>query len=373
MRSADLFDSLGLSRVVNAAGTLTAFGGCRARPSVAAAMAAASGRFVDLDALLKASGVHLAKCIGAEAALVTAGASPGIMQSVAACIAGSDPWMRDRLPSNPPEKRNVVIMRCHRNPYDNAVSTAGGRFVEIGNSIHTHPWELAKAIDENTAAVFFALQAEMLVASLSLDDTIAIAHAAGVPVIVDAAAELPPKANLRDIARRGADLVIFSGGKEIGGPQSSGLVVGSPALVESAWFNGAPHYGVGRPAKAGKENVAGFVAAMEDYLAEDEGARMHVLQEIRDAWIVGLKRNSGMEAGIFVPTQPGIHPVCIPKAYFRPSGTGPSAPEIQARLRALDPSVLVDVWKDSVILNPQTLREDEADEVLRSILRVIGA
>jgi hypothetical protein len=79
-----------------------------------------------------------------------------------------------------------------------------------------------------------------------------------------------------------------------------------------------------------------------------------------------------MEAGIFVPTQPGIHPLCIPKAYFRPSGIGSGALEIQARLRALDPSVLVDVWKDSVILNPQTLREDEADEVLRSILRVIG-
>jgi len=357
--------------VLNASGTLTVLGGCRVRKSAAEAMARASGDFVDLDAFLGSTGEHIARLLGVEAALVTAGPSPAIMLAVAACIAGTDPWLRGCLPAASPDRREVIVMRCHRNPYDNAVPTAGGRFIEVGDVIKTNSWELEGAIGPNTAAVFFAMQAEMLSASLSLDETITIAHAHGIPVIVDAAAELPPKSNLWDLARRGADLVTFSGGKEIAGPQSSGLLVGTEKLVAAARFNGAPFYGVGRPVKAGKENIAGFVAALEEYLAEDEASHMGELEAIRDGWISGLKDIDSIETGAFIPTQPGMHPTCIPKAYIRPKGGMSAALELRAALKRGSPSVIVDVWKDSLVLNPQTIRRDEADRVLAAIRELL--
>jgi len=373
MPTTDYHSELGLPRVVNAAGTLTSFGGCRLRPPAAEAMAAASSRFVDLELLLERSGERVARLLGVEAALITAGASPALMQATAACIAGRDPAQRARLPVDPPARSEVVIQRCHRNPYDRALPTAGATFVEIGDSIRTHPWELESAIGERSAAVYHVLQADMLRASLSLDETIRIAHAHGLPVIVDAAAELPPISNLWELCGRGADLVAFSGGKEIGGPQASGLLVGSKDLVDAARFNGAPNYGVARPAKAGKENILGLLAALESYLAEDETARMAWMASTCERWLVELGRIDGVEATRFVPTQPGMHPVCIPKVLVRKPGAmdAAGAEKLAARLRAGSPSVLVDLWLDGLVLNPQTLDEGELEELhaaLRSAL-----
>jgi len=365
MKGQEIRAALGLPRVVNASGTLTAYGGCRLRPEAASAMAEASGHFVEMEALLRKTGEYVAGKLGVDGALITAGASPGIIQSIAACIAGMDPYLRSCLPSRPPPRSEVIIQRSHRNPYDNAVPTAGARFVEIGDCIKTHPWELEAAITENTAAVFFALQAEMLNASLSLDETLKIAHAKGVPVVVDAAAELPPKSNLWNLCKRGADLVIFSGGKEISGPQSSGLVVGTKTLIDAARYNGAPNYGVGRPTKAGKENVMGLLAALEAYLDEDEEARMADMAGICELWLNGLKGLPGLLVSPFTATEPGIHPVCVPKVIVRKAGL-----DIQAAQKSLreakngKPAVLVDTWKGGLVLNPQTISEAEAEEVL---------
>lgn len=355
--------------VINASGTMTKFGGCRMFPEAAAAMAAAAGTFVDLDMLLRNTGEHIAGLLGVEGALVTAGASPAIILATAACIAGTDPFLRNRLPADPPEKSEVIIMRCHRNPYDNAVPTAGARFVEIGDAIRTHGWELEGSVNERTAAVFFALHAEMLDASLSLKETIEIAHGKGVPVIVDAAAELPPKANLRDLAARGADLVAFSGGKDIRGPQASGLLVGRKRLVEAALFNGAPHYGVGRPTKASKETVAGFTKALECYLEEDEEARFAFWRRVQAGWIEELNKMPGIVAEVFIPTQPGIHPVNIPKVKFKIEGSAEKTEALAARLWNGDPGLIVEFGRGYILLNPQVLTEDEA----RSVPRLVEA
>lgn len=365
MKEKDYRDELGLPRVINAAGTLTSFGGCRVRPEAAAAMASASGNFVDMEVLLKKTGDKVAAVLGVEAALITAGASPGIMQSIAACIAGTDPYLRNLLPSRPPAKSEVIIQRCHRNPYDNAVPTAGATFVEIGDCIKTHPWELEAAITENTAAVFFALQAELLNASLSLEEVIRIAHAKGIPVVVDAAAELPPKSNLWSIRQKGADLVIFSGGKEIAAPQSSGLIVGSRGLVDAARFNGAPNYGVGRPAKAGKESIFGFLAALEAYLAEDEDMRMSQMSAKCAFWLKKFGFIGGVEVQPYTATQPGMNPICIPKVLVRKPGIDVAA--IIVHLREGSPSVIVDRWKDGFVLSPQTLLDGEEEEVFSAM------
>jgi seryl-tRNA(Sec) selenium transferase len=134
---------------------------------------------------------------------------------------------------------------------------------------------------------------------------------------------------------------------------------------------------VGRPVKAGKENVAGFVAALEEYVAEDEAAHLAYLGSIRDFWIDGLSDIPSIETGIFVPTQPGMHPVCIPKAFVRARSTegfGPArktADMVRTTLRGMRPSIIVDLWKDCIVLNPQTIREQEAKTVLSSIRNAI--
>ncbi|HEY9076418.1 MAG TPA: aminotransferase class V-fold PLP-dependent enzyme [Anaerolineaceae bacterium] len=362
------YHSLGISKAINAAGTLTLLGGCRMRPEAAAAMAEAAQSFVDLDLLLEKSGERIAAMLGVEAALVTAGASAALVQSAAACIAGHDPALRDRLPASPPARSEIIIQRCHRNAYDNALPTAGAHLVEVGNAIRTHPWMLESAITENTAAIFFALHAEMLDASLSLDQSIQIAHTHNLPVIVDAAAELPPKSNLWMLSHRGADLVIFSGGKDIRGPQTSGLIVGRKDLVSAAHFNGAPHYGVGRPSKASKEIVIGFLASLEAYLAEDEAARFAYWRDTQADMIAELNRIPHLRAQVYTPTQPGIHPVDIPRVQLN---LLPSAPltldALIHNLRAGTPQVIVDRRRDAIILNLQVLEPGEPEIVLRRI------
>ena len=367
----DYYNILGVPKVVNAAGTLTLFGGCRVWPEAAEAMADAAQSFVDLDMLHRKAGEYIAKLLHVEAALVTAGASPALVQSAAACIAGTNPFLRDHLPANPPLRNEIIIQRIHRNPYDNAIPTAGAKFVEIGDAIKTNSWELENTINERTAAVMFSLDAEMMDASLSLDTTLEIAHARHIPVIVDAAAELPPKSNLWTLSQRGADLVVFSGGKDIRGPQTSGLLVGRKDLVEAAHFNGAPHHSVGRPMKASKELVVGFLAALECYLAEDEDARFLLWRKMQEYILREINTIPGLIAEPFIPTQMGIHPIHIPKIKVDFKLPAPmSMDALAAALLNGSSSIIVSRWRESIIINMQTLVPGEP-EILISQFREI--
>ena len=195
---------------------------------------------------------------------------------------------------------------------------AGATLVQVGDAIRTRPIDLEAAFDEQTAAVVFFLQAEMLDASLSLEHTLEIAHAHSIPVIVDAAAELPPKSNLWALAQRGAALVLFSGGKDLRGPQTSGLIVGREDLISAARIQSAPHeHVVGRPMKAGKEIVMGMLAAVEAYLAEDEAARFAAWEEIAEYLERALGELPALQVQRFRPTQPFIQPACIPRVAIR--------------------------------------------------------
>jgi len=359
--------SLKLRPVINAAGTMTKYGGSRMFPKAVEAMAEASTLFLDIDTLLQESGSYIANLLNVEGALVTAGASAGIVISTAACIIGSDPYYRTKLPHYKPEMNEIVIQRCHRNPYDQAVITAGATFVEIGDAIRTHPFDLERAITPRTAAIFFVLQSEMLEASLTLDETIRIAHKYNKPVIVDAAAELPPKKNLWELHHKGADLVIFSGGKEIRGPQSSGLLIGHKALVDAARLNGCPHYGIGRPMKVTKEAIVGFTVALECYLEEDEEQRFSLWKGIQNYWLEELNNIEDLHAEPYVPTQPGIHPIIIPKVRIQVSSPKASVSQLCTWLSQQEQPILVEEKKDSIILNPQVVEPNEAEILVNRI------
>jgi D-glucosaminate-6-phosphate ammonia-lyase len=240
-------------------------------PEVLDAMRDAARAFVDLIELQIAAGRLLAELTRNEAAYVTGGAAAGLFLSAAAAMArhtGDGILRRDgaALPSE------FVIHRAHRIPYDQAIGLAGGTLTEIGDLESTSEEELTRALRPSTAAVLYVPKSYLAPAVLSLEAVIRIAHAVDVPVIVDAAAQLPPPDNLWRFGEAGADVTLFSGGKALCGPASSGLALGRAAFVDRLAANAAPLQRLGRPMKVGKEDIVGLLAAVEWYLAQDHEA-----------------------------------------------------------------------------------------------------
>jgi L-seryl-tRNA(Ser) seleniumtransferase len=287
-------------RRINAAGTLTRLGGSLMAPSVLLAMAQAAEASVDISELQSAASGVIARCTGAHAGIVTSGAAAGLTLATAACLAGWNVNRMAALPDTRAMPNRILMARTHRNSYDHAIRLAGGTIVDIGHNDRgtgagvrgLEPWEIEAAIDANTAAFLFVATSETLADLPAVLDTV---HQRGLPVIVDAAAQLPPRRNLKTFIEAGADLVVFSGGKAIGGPQSTGILAGRRDLVGSAlvqmmdmdvspqtWspsalidrdaLKGIPHHGIGRGFKVGKEEIAGLLAALERFVERDEDA-----------------------------------------------------------------------------------------------------
>lgn len=299
--------------IVNAAGPLTRLGGHRMHPDVVAAMAEAAGRHLAIRDLEAWAGDRIAAITGAEAGYVSPGASAGLFLATAAIVAGDDPAAIQRLPEHLGPTPEVIVHRLHRNDYDHAIRGIGIRFVEIGlggypGAGRTHRWELEAAFSESTVAVAYPIQRAP--GALPLDTVVSIAHEHGVPVIVDAAASLPPRANLTRFVEAGADIVVFSGGKAIGGPQASGIVAGRRLLIDrialhhqdmdihpDMWRSvgwpdriedGPPFHGVGRSLKVGKEAIVGLITALERFVQADESAEAGLLDRRLEAIHRGL-------------------------------------------------------------------------------------
>ncbi|GAC1431871.1 MAG: D-glucosaminate-6-phosphate ammonia lyase [Chloroflexota bacterium] len=280
----DVYADLGLTTIINAAGTLTVFGGSVMLPEVAAAMAAASRSFVDMEELHLAAGRRVATLLGVDAAHVCAGAAAGIALMTAACMTGTDRAKIAQLPDRQGLAYRVVVQRAHRNPFDQAARLVGAELVEIDADIDALAGALRAA--EGVAAVLYTCAWFCTGAALPLSRVVEIAHAAGLPVIVDAAAEIPPLDTPARLLRDGADLVAVSGGKALRGPQASGMVLGRPDLVEACRLNDSPSMAVGRTMKAGKEEIVGLVRAVESYVAADHGAEA-AAWERRIAFVLG--------------------------------------------------------------------------------------
>jgi L-seryl-tRNA(Ser) seleniumtransferase len=275
-----IYDEIGVRPIINGRGATTAVGGTLMAPEVLAAMADAAGAFVVLDELNRRVGKRIAALTEMEAGYVTSGSAAGMALAAAACIAGTDPERIKRLPQSDGFANEIVIHRAHRINYDQMLRIGGGRLVEIGTAEETQPSELEEAITARTAAVFYVDSRHTSPGALDFATVVGIAHERGVPVIVDAASTVPPVDHLRRWGRWGADLVIFSGGKGLRGPQDSGLLAGRADLIEAARANGNPHAGVGRGMKVSKEAMAGLWQAIEVFLATDHEAdyQVHLAQ-----------------------------------------------------------------------------------------------
>jgi L-seryl-tRNA(Ser) seleniumtransferase len=260
-----VYARLGIRPVINAYGTVTTLGGTLLLPEVKQAMEEASQNFVPLVELQRKVGQRLAELTGAEGALVTCGAAAALCLATCAVTAGSDSAKMNRLPDLTGMKGEIVIQKAHRNGYDHAFRMVGVKLVVVETAD-----EMRRAINEKTAAVAMVLSHGTQGHKVELDETISIAHAAGVPLILDAAAEIPPADNLRKYVKMGTDLVAFSGGKEMRGPQCSGVLLGRKTLIDAAYRNSSPNSHFARIAKVGKEEMVGLMTAVEMALSRDE-------------------------------------------------------------------------------------------------------
>ena len=271
-RGDGFYERLGVKPIINARSWVTVAGGSIIPEPAKRAMEEASRHFVDMHELNSKAGEVIARITGAEAGLVTAGSGAGMLLQAAACITGRDPAKVWKLPNTKGMSNQIVIHRMQRVSYDRNFRAAGAKIVEIGNTGNTEPWELEDAINQKTAAVAYIV-GPVKSGTLSLEKVVEIAHSHEVPVIVDAAAMLPPVENLTKYINAGADMVSFSGGKGIMGPQSTGVLCGRKELIEAAVMNAAPNsQGIGRPAKVSKENIAGLITALELFVDTDYSA-----------------------------------------------------------------------------------------------------
>ncbi|HYF07219.1 MAG TPA: hypothetical protein VD970_06325 [Acetobacteraceae bacterium] len=361
-----LFDDLGVPRIINAYGTNTRLSAGMMAPEVIAAMAEASRATVEMHTLQAAASRTIAEATGAEAGIVTAGASAALLLGAAACMARLDPGAMNRLPDARSLPHEFIVVRSQRNMYDRAITVAGGRIVEVGvpdrlsgpGVRDAAPWEIADAITDRTAAVYYLAGAS---SEPPLPAVVRVARERNVPVLVDAAAQLPPAENLRRFLDDGADLVCFSGGKAIGGPQASGILAGRRDLVSSALIQmldldlheqefaappefsplaqmrGLPHHGIGRSCKVGKEEIVGLITALRRFVAEDPTMRTA-------RWAARLERvteAAGEIAGVVAALVPDGAKPGLPLLALR-FADAEAAARAEARLRAHRPAVHLD-------------------------------
>jgi D-glucosaminate-6-phosphate ammonia-lyase len=390
---------LGLRPVINVAGSLSRLGGTALAPEVIEAMAAASRSFLPLVELQAVASATIADATGAEAGCVASGSAACLFLAAAACIARLDPAVMDRLPDTTGIKNEIVVHRAHRNPYDHAIRAAGGRFVEFGYLGPANPgtrrWQMEAAITDRAAAVFYTgARADGV---LPLPVAAEIAHAHDLPVIVDAAEMLPPRANLRRFFDEGADLVTFSGGKAIGAPAASGILAGRRDLILSAtaqqqdmyvrpesWpgpqggesaslLPDPPQQPVGRIVKVGREEVLGLIVALRLYLARDGSSDLVRWRSIAERIASAVEGVGGCETEVVADA--GEVPV-VTVGFLGRDGQArvAAASAVIARLRERDPRVWAGeeyVDDGRVALNVQHVRDDEVQVVIDRLREVL--
>jgi D-glucosaminate-6-phosphate ammonia-lyase len=363
-----IYERLGVRTIINARGTHTRLGGSLMAPEVLEAMREAAGAYIVLDELQERASALIARATGAAAGMVTGGAAAGLLLGTAACIAGDDRAKIDRLPSTAGMKDEIVMHRAHRNGYDHSVRATGARIVEIGYPSGTLPFQLEAALNDRTAAVVYLLAPWASPGALPLAQTCAIAHEHGVPVLVDAAAVLPPAENLTRVIAAGADLVVFSGGKGINGPQSSGILAGRADLIRAALLNGSPSHSIGRAAKAAKEDIVGLMVALERYLARDHAAELAAWRGQAEWLMRDLRDLPGVTATYHHDERE--HHTPRVELTFDPA-TGIDAGEVIAALEGHDPRIFLfaptgpSARPNSVVINTHTMQPGEE--------RIIGA
>lgn len=362
-----IYQDLGIKPIINASATLTRLGGSRMPREVLEAMQAAAGAFVDLPLLQTRVGDRIAELTRNDAAFVSSGAAGGIVLAVATLMAAPhepDPMGYPMLKGI--TRNEAIVFASQRNGYDFAIVQTGASIVECDDTLDS----FEAAITGRTAClVWFA--GALAVKSPPIEDVIAIARKHQVPVLVDAAAQIPPVSNLWHFTKvLGCEGVVFSGGKGIRGPQAAGLVLGSRELIAGCRRLSPPTQGIGRPLKVGKEELAGMLAAVRYTLHQDEEAILEGYESIVQNWIRGLAGIAGVTAERGFPSEAGQpHARTLVRL---DSGFRKSRDQVVDELRTGDVWIEVAALESNAIaMNPQTLTREEADIVAARLRQVL--
>ena len=292
----DYYEKLGVTKIINAAGTYTALTASTMPPSVQAAVARSAKHPVRLAELQKAAGEYIAQKLHCEGAMVTAGAASALTLGTAACMSIANKTAVHNIPTDLAGLKNeVVVQKAHRYGYDHAVRNCGARFVDVETLE-----DYEKAFNERTVMAHFFNAAEE--GQISREDWVRVAHRHGVPCFNDAAADVPPISNLWNYTQMGFDLVTFSGGKGIRGPQNAGLLLGRKDLIEAATKNNNPFSdSIGRGMKVSKEQIVGMVAALDWFLAQSDAGMEVEFRRRAERIAASLKKIPTVESTVAIP------------------------------------------------------------------------
>jgi len=367
----DIYDELGVRKVINGYATLTRLGGSLMPSEVLEAMNQAAKHFVDVDELMIKVGEKIAQLTKNEAAYVSCGAAAGLAITTAACITGLDPAKRTQLPYTDGMKNEILIHRRNRNGYDYAIKQAGGKIVEFGSD-QTTPEDLEKAINDKTAAIFYFYNISNMGGLVPVENGVEIARKHNIPVVVDAAAQIPPAENLwRFTVDMGADLSIFSGGKGLCGPQSAGLILGRKDLIEACMFNACPRVSIGRGMKVGKEEMVGMLAAVKWYLSLDSKKLMQDYEDQVQYIIDECSKLPHTRARCSFPSEAG-QPMPRAEIIFDEQKLGVTRDKVLKELRDGEPCIeLAAAGTGSIFYNPQTIVPGEEKIIVKRLREIV--
>ncbi len=392
-----IYKKLGVEPIINATGNVTRLGGSRLRTVALEAYALASQQSVSLEHLQAAASQQIANLTGAEAGLITSGAAAGLTLGSAAILTGLDAGRMEKLPDTRDMPAEIIVAREHRSGYDHAVRASGAQLVEVGfqeqvagaGVRRVEAWEYEAAIGDQTAGILYVEQAT---AHPPLADIVAVAQSHNLPLLVDAAGELPPRENLRRLATCGADLVVFSGGKAIGGPQPTGILAGRRDLVAAAalqmldmddhprtWdppvefidpemVTGMPRHGIGRSMKVSKEAICALLAALDEFVSTDPAEQLARWRDWLEQIHNSLVRSTANCQLVESPDgqQPPRLEIHVNQDAFelcRALRTGP--PPIYVGHGRLDEGILV--------INPVALTEEEVPLLGGRLMKLLAA
>jgi uncharacterized pyridoxal phosphate-dependent enzyme len=360
-----VYTRLGVKPLINGMGTVTVLGGSLMPPEVVRAMEEAARHFVLLPDLQAKAGARIAELLGVPAAMVTAGAASAIAVATAAAMTKADPKRIAQLPDTTGLPFEVVQQKSHHCGYEPQILLNGARIV----TVETRE-ELDRALGERTAMMFFLNKAEPD-GRIKRDEWIRVARERGVVSFNDAAADVPPREHLSSCVREGFDLVAFSGGKGLRGPQCSGLLLGRKDLIDGARTLVSPHAGIGRAMKVGKEEIVGLLAAVERYLKVDiEAERRELEAKVRHLEeVVGSVR--GITVGTQVPEIANHVPHFV--AAWDEGARGLTAKEVHERLQAGDPPIHVLLTgPGKLMVSVWMMRGDEHRTVARRLRDILA-
>lgn len=359
----DYLQEYGIERYINAHDTITLYGASRMAESTLEAVRQVSGCFVDIVQMQRALGERIAAMTHNEAAYIANCAAGALQLCAAVCMAGDSEAAYRRLPDTTGLRSEIIVLHAQHNCYDKAVEAAGARVRIVGDADETLPFMLEDGITEATAAVLYCPASIYRRGSLPLKEVVRIAHARGIPVIVDAAAQLPPRENLWAFTQAGADMTVFSGGKTLCGPQTSGLIVGTRAMIDRCIRFGAPMHGICRSAKASRESMIGLCAAIESYMAQDAQQEKARLGAMVDRLVEVMRRYP-----IYSPyrVEQGSVGQDYPRA-FAHLECGVTAKEMAAYMRSRRIFIGTDERENTLYISPLNLTEQECGEVCAAL------